>query len=94
LYHHRPDRNDSFGAPFVHDRLLPIVQANIQEICSVIIQNLPFPAASFPYTTTPTSDEDFRYKDQPSSVDVSIALANSGARQIELIQQRNEAASM
>lgn len=36
----------------------------------------------------------FRYKGQPSSVDVSIALANSGSLQIELIQQRNNAPSM
>ena len=38
--------------------------------------------------------EDFRYQGEPSPVDVSIALANSGALQIELIQQRNEAPSM
>ena len=38
--------------------------------------------------------EDFRYKGEPSPVDVSIALANSGALQIELIQQRNDAPSM
>lgn len=38
--------------------------------------------------------EDFRYKGEPSQVDVSIALANSGALQIELIQQRNDAPSM
>lgn len=38
--------------------------------------------------------EDFRYKGEPSPVDVSIALANSGTLQIELIQQRNEAPSM
>jgi hypothetical protein len=37
---------------------------------------------------------DFRYGDAPSPVDVSIALANSGAMQIELIQQRNDAPSM
>jgi len=33
-------------------------------------------------------------KGKPSPVDVSIALANSGALQIELIQQRNDAPSM
>jgi len=38
--------------------------------------------------------EDFRYKGQPSPVDVSIALANSGTLQIELIQQLNNAPSM
>lgn len=38
--------------------------------------------------------QDFRYKGAPSPVDVSIALANSGPLQIELIQQRNEAPSM
>ena len=38
--------------------------------------------------------EDFRYKGEPSPADVSIALANSGALQIELIQQRNDAPSM
>ncbi len=37
---------------------------------------------------------DFHYRGQPSDVDVSIALANSGALQIELIQQRNDAPSM
>jgi hypothetical protein len=38
--------------------------------------------------------EDFQYQGKPSPVEVPIALANSGARQIELIQQRNEAPSM
>ena len=38
--------------------------------------------------------DDFQYYGAPSSVDVSIALANSGALQIELIQQRNDAPSM
>jgi hypothetical protein len=38
--------------------------------------------------------EDFEYKGQPSPVDVSIALANSGTLQVELIQQRNDAPSM
>jgi hypothetical protein len=37
---------------------------------------------------------DFRYRDTPSPVDVSIALANSGTLQIELIEQRNDAPSM
>lgn len=36
----------------------------------------------------------FSYHGQPSPVDVSIALANSGTLQIELIQQRNDAPSM
>jgi hypothetical protein len=38
--------------------------------------------------------QDFHYKGEPSPVDVSIALANSGALQIELIQQRNDVPSM
>lgn len=38
--------------------------------------------------------EDFHYRGEPSPVEVSIALANSGSLQIELIQQRNEAPSM
>jgi len=38
--------------------------------------------------------EDFRYRDAPSPLEVSIALANSGPLQIELIQQRNDAPSM
>jgi len=37
--------------------------------------------------------EDFRYRGALSPIDVSIALANSGALQIELIQQRNHAPS-
>jgi hypothetical protein len=37
---------------------------------------------------------DFQYKGQPSPVDVSIALANSGPLQVELIQQHNEAPSL
>jgi hypothetical protein len=38
--------------------------------------------------------EDFRYCGNPSPLQVSIALANSGSLQIELIQQRNDAPSM
>jgi len=38
--------------------------------------------------------ERFSFRGRPSDVDVSIALANSGSLQIELIQQRNEAPSM
>lgn len=38
--------------------------------------------------------QDFRYRGAPSDVDVSIALANSGDLQIELIQQRNDAPSL
>lgn len=37
---------------------------------------------------------DFRYKGQPSPVDMSLALANSGSLQLELIQQHNEAPSL
>lgn len=36
----------------------------------------------------------FRYRGEPSDADVSIALANTGDLQIELIQQRNDAPSM
>lgn len=36
----------------------------------------------------------FRYRGQPSDPHVSIALANSGGAQIELIQQRDDAPSM
>ncbi len=38
--------------------------------------------------------ENFRYKGEPSDVELSIALANTGDLQIELIQQRNDAPSM
>jgi len=38
--------------------------------------------------------DDFRYRGKPSSPALSIALANSGALQIELIQQHNDAPSM
>ena len=38
--------------------------------------------------------EDFRYRGEPSPLEVSIALANCGDLQIELIQQRNDAPSM
>jgi len=37
---------------------------------------------------------DFRYRGEASDLEVSIALANSGPLQIELIQQRNQAPSM
>lgn len=37
---------------------------------------------------------DFRYRGQPSDLQVSIALGQSGPLQIELIQQRNDAPSM
>jgi len=36
----------------------------------------------------------FRHRGQDSNAEVSIALANSGDLQIELIQQRNDAPSM
>lgn len=36
----------------------------------------------------------FEYQGQPSDVDVSIAISNSGPLQIELIQPRSEAPSM
>jgi len=37
--------------------------------------------------------QDFRYRGPPSAIEVSIALANSGPLQIELLQQRNDAPS-
>ena len=37
---------------------------------------------------------DFVYRGEPSDVAVSIALANSGTLQVELIQQRNAAPSL
>lgn len=38
--------------------------------------------------------EDFRYRGEPSAIEVSIALANWGDLQVELIEQRNDAPSM
>jgi catechol 2,3-dioxygenase-like lactoylglutathione lyase family enzyme len=38
--------------------------------------------------------QDQRYRGQPSNVDVSLALGNSGDLQIELIQQHNDAPSV
>jgi hypothetical protein len=38
--------------------------------------------------------EEFTYYGKPSDIQMSIALANSGSLQIELIQQRNDAPSM
>jgi len=38
--------------------------------------------------------KDFQYKGQPSDVKMSIALANAGYIQVELIQQRNDAPSL
>lgn len=38
--------------------------------------------------------EDFRYRGEPSDAEFSVALANTGSLQIELIQQRNDAPSM
>ncbi len=37
---------------------------------------------------------DFTYRGAPSPIEVSIALANSGPLQLELIQQRNDAPSL
>lgn len=45
----------------------------------------------FYFERAPISD--FRYRGEPSDLEVSIALANSGPLQIELIQQRNDAPS-
>ena len=38
--------------------------------------------------------EDFRYRGEPSDTEFSVALANTGSLQVELIQQRNDAPSM
>ncbi|MEE8580818.1 MAG: VOC family protein [Myxococcota bacterium] len=38
--------------------------------------------------------DEFLYRGEPSPVELSIALANSGSLQIELIEQRNHAPSM
>ena len=38
--------------------------------------------------------ENFQYNGAPTSADMSVALANSGSLQIELIQQRNDEPSM
>ena len=38
--------------------------------------------------------EGFRYRGEPSPVELSIALSNSGPLQVELIQQHNDAPSM
>ncbi len=38
--------------------------------------------------------DEFRYRGEPSAIDVSIALSNSGPLQIELIQLRNDAPSL
>jgi len=38
--------------------------------------------------------QEFRYQGKPSPIEVSVALANSGPLQVELIQQRNDAPSM
>ena len=38
--------------------------------------------------------ENFCYRGEPSPLEVSIALSNSGSLQVELIQQRNRAPSM
>jgi hypothetical protein len=39
-------------------------------------------------------DQDFYYRGQPSPIIRSVALANSGPLQMELVQQRNRAPSM
>ena len=38
--------------------------------------------------------KNFRYRGEPQPIEVSVALANSGPLQIELVQQRNEVPSM
>ena len=39
-------------------------------------------------------DQHFEYKGKPSPIERSVALANSGFMQMELVQQRNDAPSM
>ncbi len=39
-------------------------------------------------------DQEFLYKGKPSPIERSVALANSGFVQMELVQQRNDAPSM
>jgi len=39
-------------------------------------------------------DDEFEYKGEPSPIERSVALANSGFIQMELVQQRNDAPSM
>ena len=38
--------------------------------------------------------QNFHHRGRPSPIELSVALANSGALQVELIQQRNDAPSM
>ena len=38
--------------------------------------------------------QNFQYRGQPAAMELSVALANSGALQVELIQQRNDAPSV
>jgi hypothetical protein len=38
--------------------------------------------------------KNFRYRGEPQPIEVSVALANSGPLQIELVQQRNDVPSM
>ncbi|WP_142846806.1 VOC family protein [Telmatospirillum sp. J64-1] len=38
--------------------------------------------------------QNFYHRGQPSPIEVSVALANSGPLQVELVQQRNDAPSM
>ena len=45
-------------------------------------------------STSKAPVQNFRYRGEPSDLVASIALANSGPLQIELIQQRNDAPSM
>ena len=42
----------------------------------------------------PVKIDYFRYRGKPANLEMSVALANSGDLQIELIQQRNDAPSM
>jgi hypothetical protein len=46
------------------------------------------------FSFDPVKIDYFHHRGQPSDVEMSVALANSGDLQIELIQQRNDAPSM
>lgn len=46
------------------------------------------------YYTERVPAKNFFYRGQPSPVEVSVALANSGPMQVELVQQRNTAPSL
>jgi hypothetical protein len=46
------------------------------------------------FYSEPRKAQNFKYRGNPSPIEISNALANSGSLQIELIQQHNDAPSM